>query len=149
GSSRIGNATIAHIVDTFLAQPKIKQRSTTYTMNWVAQRLKDFIMEIYDKEIPEKWARSVLEVILSGYSAKHRQPELCRLFFAYSRKRQDFECNIENSVERGQYNVIFGGQYDVIQRVVNGIDSESFWSLRQRTVEILDDYYDDVQAQVH
>ncbi len=149
GSSRIGNTTIAHIVDTFLMQSKIKKRTKDYTMGWIARRFKEFVMAIYDKEVPMKTARSAMEVILSGYSAKHRQPELWRLPFAYDHKKSDFDCDVSNTIKRGDYNVIFGGQYDVIQRVVNGIDSSSFWAIKERAVAILNDYHDEVQAQVH
>jgi hypothetical protein len=148
GTSRIGNTTMAHIVDTFLVEPDVQQQRP-YTIEWIANHFKDFVMAIYDREVPDKWARGVLEVILSGYSTEHRQPELWRLTFAYNAQKQDFECNVVNSGKRGDYTVIFGGQYDVIQRVVNGIDSSSFWSLRERTVRILNDYHDGVQAQVH
>ena len=54
-----------------------------------------------------------------------------------------------NPIKHGDFNVIFGGQYDVIQRVVNGIDSSSFWAIRERAVGILNDYFDEVQAYVH
>jgi hypothetical protein len=51
-------------------------------------------------------------------------------------------------VPRGQFNVIFGGQYDVISRVVNGVDVPSYWSLRQRAAEALGRYHDELLAQV-
>jgi hypothetical protein len=149
GTSRIGNTTIAHIIDTFLMQPKIKKRVKDYTLGWLARQFRDFVMAIYDKEVPTKTARAVMEVILSGYSAKHRQPELWRVNFAYDYKKADFACDVIDSVKRGDYSVIFGGQYDVIQRIVNGIDSSSFWAIRERAVAILNDYFNEAQAHVH
>lgn len=148
GTARIGNTTISHIIDTFIAQPEIRNNAT-YTIEWIAEKFKEFVLKIYDHEIPEKWARPVMEVILSGYSAEYRQPELWRLTFQYNRKTADFECDLHNPIQRGEFNVIFGGQVDVIQRVVNGIDSPSFWSLRERTVTALTEYHNEVLAQVH
>jgi hypothetical protein len=149
GASRIGDTTIARIVDTFLAEKDVKKQRGGHTMDWMAKRFKDSVLSIYDAEMPNKWERPMIEVILSGYSTAHRQPELWRLTFAYNRQTKDFECTITNPTPRGQYNVLFGGQYDVIQRVVNGIDWLSFCSLRERTVAMLSDYHDEVQAQVH
>lgn len=149
GTSRVGNITIAHIVDLFLAQKEIKQRKSTYTLQWIAEKFKEFVMNLYAQEVPEKWARQTMEVFLSGYSAKHRQPELWSLTFSYNRQSADFECDVINRIPRGTYNVTFGGQYDVIQRVVNGIDSSSNFALRQRTVDVLNDYHDDMQAKIH
>lgn len=149
GASRIGDTTIAHIVDTFLAESDIKQAILTYTLDEIAQKFKDFVLKIYDEEIPEKWARPMMEVILSGYSANYREPELWRLSFSYDQKTAHFDCDVSNQIPRGEFNVIFGGQYDVIQRVVNGIDSPSFWSLRERTATTLNEYHDEMQAKVH
>jgi hypothetical protein len=148
GTARIGNTTISRIVDTFVEQSEI-QNELKYTMEWVAQRFREFVLNIYDREVPEKWARPMMEVILSGYSAEHREPELWRLTFSYNRKSTDFECDVHNPVPRGEFNVIFGGQYDVIQRVVNGIDWPSFCSLRERTANALNEYHDEMQAKVH
>ena len=125
GTSRIGNTTISHIVDTFLAQGELRNRKSTYTIGWLAQKFTDHVMKIYDKEIPSKWARPMAEVILSGYSATHRLPELWRITFSYNRAKADFVGTPYEAIPRGEFNVIFGGQYDVIQRVVNGIDWES------------------------
>ena len=43
GASRIANTTMAHIVDTFLLQPKIKNRIQDYTMGWIARQFKEFV----------------------------------------------------------------------------------------------------------
>jgi hypothetical protein len=118
-------------------------------MEWIAQTFKTFVEGVYQREITEEWKRPKMEVILSGYSAEHREPELWRLVFNYNRTTSKFECDVSNPVARGQFNVIFGGQYDVIQRVVNGIDWPSYWSLKQRAVKMLGEYHDEMQAKVH
>jgi hypothetical protein len=149
GASRIGSTTIWNLVETFKAQQDVKNRKSTYTMKWLAEKLGAFVDAIYQREIPNAWMRPMMEIILSGYSARHREPELWRLTLSYDRSTTQFKCDIQNPVPRGQFNVIFGGQYDVIQRVVNGIDLPSYFSLRQRTVQALDQYHDEMQAQVH
>jgi hypothetical protein len=146
GASRIGSTTIWNLVETFKAQQDVKNRKSTYTMKWLAEKLGAFVDAIYQREIPNAWMRPMMEIILSGYSARHREPELWRLTLSYDRSTTQFKCDIQNPVPRGQFNVIFGGQYDVIQRVVNGIDLPSYFSLRQRTVQALDQYHDEKSA---
>jgi hypothetical protein len=149
GASRIGNTTIWNLVDTFKSDPEVKKRKANYTMGWLAQKLRAFIEDVYQREIKLEWMRPEMEILLSGYSVKHRDPEVWRLAFSYKRDKAKFECDVSNAVPRGQFNLIFGGQYDVIQRVVNGIDWASYWSLRERTAKALHEYHDEIQAQIH
>jgi hypothetical protein len=149
GASRIGNTTIWNLVETFKGQQDIAHHADAYDMKWLAETLAAFIQGVYTAEIPEVWMRPTMEIILSGYSADFREPELWRLTLSYDRVSTEFKCDIQNTVERGKFNVIFGGQYDVIQRVVNGIDWPSYCSLRQRTVDALSQYHDEMQAQVY
>jgi hypothetical protein len=148
GLSRISDTTIWNLVETFKAEADIKSAVSTYTMEWLAEKLRAFVDAIYQREIPDAWMRPMMEIILSGYSAQHREPELWRLTFNYDRLTTQFKCDIHNPVPRGQFNVIFGGQYDVISRVVNGVDVPSYWSLRQRAAEALGRYHDELLAQV-
>jgi hypothetical protein len=147
GTSRIGNTTIWNLVDTFKTDKEVRKRKSNYTMKWLAEKLQAFVEEVYQREVKQDWMRPEMEIILSGYSAAHRNPEIWRLFFSYKRQTKKFECDPSNPVPRGEFNLIFGGQYDVIQRVVNGIDWPSYWSLRERTVKVLTEYYDEVVAQ--
>ncbi|HEY3661063.1 MAG TPA: hypothetical protein VGK91_07540, partial [Candidatus Udaeobacter sp.] len=57
GASRVGNVTIAHIVDLFVAQRDIRNRKSTYTLEWIAEKFKEFVMKLYDQEVPVKYAR--------------------------------------------------------------------------------------------
>ena len=149
GASRVGNTTIWNLVEKFKAQAEIADHAAACEMNWLAEKLGEFIEGVYQAEIPDAWMRPTMEVILSGYSANFREPELWRLTLSYDRVTTEFKCDIQNSVKRGDFNVIFGGQYDVIQRVVNGIDWPSYCSLRQRTVDMLNLYHDEMQTQMH
>jgi hypothetical protein len=149
GASRIGDTTIRNLVETFKAKDSIQAQKLTYTIDFIANEFKAFVMDSYEREIPEAWMRPTMEVILSGYSAAHREPELWRLIFNFNRQTRKFECSVNNDVPRKSYNVLFGGQYDVIQRVVNGLDEPSYWSLRERATKSLDQYHDEMQAIIH
>jgi hypothetical protein len=91
----------------------------------------------------------MLEVILSGYSGDCRMPEVWRLSFYYDYGGMKFIDEARLEIQRGEYNVIFGGQYDVIQRIVKGVDFPSFQSLQLRTQEILRECMTDVQAKLN
>ena len=148
GTSIIGNTTIWNLVDTFKADPEVVAKSSTYTVEWLAQKLRVFIEQLYQREIEHEWMRPDMEIMLSGYSSDDRNPEIWKLSFSYKRGDAKFECDVSNPVPRGKFNLIFGGQYDVIQRVVNGIDWPSYWSLRERTFKMLDEYHDEMQAKI-
>lgn len=150
GASRIGDMTIKNLVETFKAIPDVSKngKDNKYIIEWVANQFKDYIMQIYEREIPEAFMRPTMEVILSGYSSEHWEPEVWRLLFSFNRNAQKFECSVKNEIPRKKYNVIFGGQYDVIQRVVTGIDLPSYLSLRERTIKVLQSYFDEVQSAI-
>jgi hypothetical protein len=148
GASRIGNTTIWNLVDTFKADREVKRRRANYTIKWLAEQLRTFVDIVYQREIKEEWMRPEMEIILSGYSARQRNPEIWRLSFSYNRQTKKFECDVTNPVPRGKFNLIFGGQYDVIQRVVNGLDWPSYWSLRERTAKVLGEYHDEMLATI-
>ena len=144
GTSRIGDITIQNFVESFQAHKEVKKRRSNYTIEWLSNHLKDHVMDIYEKEIKEPWARPGMQILVSGYSAKHDYPEVWKLAFTYKRDTNVFECDVLNPTPRKTFNIIFGGQYDVIQRVVLGIDESSYWSLRGRIVDALSQFYDEM-----
>jgi len=150
GASRIENITVRNLVETFKEKPEILKsiESKDYTIEWIANQFKDHVNQAFEREIPEAFLRPTMEVILSGYSAAHREPEVWRLIFSFNRNARKFECSVTNDVPRKSYTILFGGQYDVIQRVVNGIDTPSYVSLRERTVKVLQQYHEEVQTYI-
>lgn len=156
GTSRIGETTIRNLVETFHAQlPSLDAKKKKggaarqpYTMQGVAENLRDFIVNIYRTEIPDEAMRPSMDIILSGYSEQFREPELWRIQFAYNRTQMQFTANVSNAVERKKYNVIFGGQYDVVQRIVNGIDNAGTWAIRESSVAKLEECFAELQSQV-
>ena len=148
GASRIGETTIRNLVEAFRVKLKQDEDETNYTMESVTNRLKDFVGEIYARELPIELSRPAMEIILSGYSTAHTEPEVWRLDFSYNSFQGQFQSNARNQLKRKEYNVVFGGQYDVIQRIVNGIDTASSVSLRLRTVEILEAYHKELMGKL-
>lgn len=149
GASRIGDTTIRNLVETFKAEPEIQSIQSTYTIETIANKFKEFTLAAYEREIPDLWMRPTMETILSGYSAEYREPETWRLLFSFNRPTGQFDCAVTNDIPRKSYNVLFGGQYDVIQRVVMGIDAQSYLSLRVRIAELLGRYHDEMQSKVN
>ncbi len=158
GATRIGETTILNIVETFkLELPKLegkpkgkgKVKREPYTMKDLAEKLQKHIVKIYVSEFPEEFLRPSMEIILSGYSEEFREPELWRLQFTYARHDGKFSSTISNAIERKFYNVIFGGQSDVIQRIVNGIDTQSLWSIRVACVRKFGEMFNELQDQLN
>ena len=133
GTSRIGEVTIKNLVATFKSQlPKMKKKDRPhYTVQGVTEELKTFIVKLYETEIPNPEARQAMDIIISGYSEDFREPELWRLKCSYDWIQKKFDAPVTNQVARKSYNVIFGGQYDAVQRIVHGYDEGSYWNLRE------------------
>jgi hypothetical protein len=107
--------------------------------------LNTFILEIFDREIPDEMSRPSLEVMMSGYSAAFREPEVWTLLFYPDRAAGVFKSEINCPCQRKEYTIVFGGQYDVIQRVVNGVDLASYTGLQVRTKEVLEECYAEIE----
>lgn len=155
GATRIGETTVLNIVETFkLKMPKLgakpngKNKKIPYSMEDLAEKLKDHILQIYSSEFKDEFLKPSMEIILSGYSEEYREPELWRLQFSYNRNEGKFLPVVTNAIPRKNYNVIFGGQSDVVQRVVNGIDQSSLWSIRGASFKILNEFFDEMQEQL-
>ena len=139
GASRIGNLSIKNLVES-LKRNKAFKDYKSYTMKGIADRLSEAILKAYEDEYQNEWQRPSMEILLSGYSTGHHEPEVFRLMFNYNYEQQKFVASTTHDVARGEYNLLFGGQYDVIQRVVQGVDFESFLSLKSRCYDILNAY---------
>jgi hypothetical protein len=145
GASQIGEITIRNLVETFKADNRFKSLRASYTMTTLVDRLKDFVLEVYAQQIPDEWARPFIEIMISGYSSQHREPEVWKLLFYWNQGAHKFQTTVFEMVKRGDHNLNFGGQNDVIQRVVTGIDQDSFEALRARTTELLDESFQEVE----
>jgi hypothetical protein len=145
GIARVGDVSTKNLVEQFKdSLPFKKGRSSSAEQ--LAEMLRDFVKNIYETEIANPELRPAMEILLAGYSANHRQPEIYRLLFGWDWSKKQFQAEVNPEVARGSYNVVFGGQYDVIQRVVNGIDVHSWLNLKTRCREVLEKYREKVQT---
>ncbi len=136
GISGIGKQSVRNLIDRFKVRSDFKSLlDTNYTLNQLTQMLFEYLKEIYFNvygELPEKY-RPTMEGVVSGYSKGGIQPEVFRIILGES----PF---VEDEVKAGDFNIVYGGTYDVIQRIVGGIDFRSYSNLRERNREILDNY---------
>lgn len=145
GVSRIGDVSVKNLVERFKELSGFKKLKD-YTIEEIANSLRDFIVSIYDAEIPAPDQRPMMEILLSGYSNSHRQPEIFRILLQWDWNEQKFVSDVKCEVQRGNYDIQFGGQYDVIQRVVVGIDLKAWHNLQFRCGEILNTYKSKIEA---
>ena len=134
GISGIGNQSLKNLIDRFKESSDFKSLyDTDYTLEKLTQMLFNYLKGIFNivyKELPEEY-RPIMEVIVSGYSKEGIQPEVFRIILGQSPY-------VQEEVKAGDFNIVYGGTYDVIQRIVGGIDSRSFSNLIDRNREILD-----------
>lgn len=138
GASIIRERSLKNIIEEFLAKDEIaKYLKRNYSIKGIADRLYKFIKVYYDEAFKNMPYKPRIEILLSGYSkAKSTwQPIIMRLLFGVKE-------DIEDSFSHGKYGVAFGGQYDVIQRVVNGIDELNYYNAQKQYKKILNNYYD-------
>ena len=150
GTSLIGETTVRNLAETFKVDGRFLgvASSDTGSIEQLAFALKDFVAEIYEREISDETLRPLIEMIVSGYSKDSRQPEVWRILAYYDYAASKFICEARPEVSRGEYNIIFGGQYDVIQRIVMGVDLPSYESLRARTIEVLEECRKDIEEKL-
>jgi len=136
GISVINDRSIKNLIDDFLIREEIIDylKKSSYTISGISKRLKKFIEIEYDKEFGDQEFKPELEIIVSGYSKKHNKPEVYKIKFEGDGKK------VHEEAGRGEYKIVFGGQHDVIQRVVYGLDFSNFINFIRRTHKVVKDY---------
>lgn len=135
GASIIGEYSIKNLVDAFLDYASGKIDAAGVSVAVVAREFFQYVERIYStaySTLPDN-LKPHSEVLLSGYSADSLLPEVFRLTFAD-------KCEIKQEVERGKFNILYSGQYDVIERVVDGVDLRSYIRLNERCSRVLSNY---------
>lgn len=136
GASAIGDWSIKNLIDTFVGCQEFKQLAAgDYSVEAVANAFFAFLKTKHETiyaEMAESY-RPSLEVVLSGYSKANHQPEVFKLVVAA-------KPSCSRAFELGSYDIVYSGQYDVIQRVVQGIDMDGYLSLWDKCDRILDRY---------
>ena len=136
GISGIGKQSVRNLIDHFKESSDFNSLyRTNYTLEKLTEMLFKYLEGIYEtvyKEYPKEY-RPIMEVIVSGYSKGGIQPEVFRILLGQSP-------GVEDEVKAGDFDIVYGGTYDVIQRIVRGIDFRSYYRLTERNWEILDNY---------
>lgn len=141
GIAAIGEMSVKNIIDDFLDNEDTIKYLQDYTVYGVSERLSQFIRNLYNSAFPKDSYKPALEIIVSGYSKRFNKPEICKVEFD-----ADKDGTITKSCERGKYKIVFGGQYDIIQRLVYGIDLTNFVKLRNHLDKILYSYKNHVES---
>lgn len=82
----------------------------------------------------------MMEIIVSGYSDRHNKPEIAKIIF-----KTDGTVDINPSCKRGEYKIVFGGQYNIIERIVHGIDYDAFLNYSNLLDKILTMYHTSIK----
>lgn len=145
GASKIGDVTIKNLVESFKDLAETKNYGA-YTIQGLAEKFAEYIEAVFAKEIPTESNRPRMDVILSGFSDGQRSPETWKITFSYDWAQQKFLKEIDADKKGGEYGFTFGGQYNVIERIIYGVDIESWGSLRANGWSMLEGYQKEVEA---
>lgn len=144
GAAAIGNHSIKNLIDEFRSDEKVSDYlKGTYTISGTARRLHDHLMKFYEEEYPSEGFRPSMEILVSGYSRKHNQPEVQKIQIGSG--HQDGQEGVQSAVARGEYKVVFGGQHDVIQRVINGLDFDNYVRYLRKVDGLMETYHEIVK----
>ena len=142
GRAGLGNLSVKNLVDSFLADDSFKPLIENHpTVETAANCFFDFTKNIYDQHygsLPDH-LKPVMEILLSGYSPASLQPEVFRLELSPN-------AFIKPELSGGVCGIVYSGQYDVIQRVVRGLDLASYIALHDRSEGVLNVYHQKLQA---
>jgi hypothetical protein len=137
GIAGIGTKSIRNLVEAFLEGLNPGQKGN-YTIEAIAHQFGAHLQAEFDRGFEEtaKEYRPEMEILLSGYSTdlKSRSSEIYRI-------KCGPKLSVNNELDGKRFDIVFGGQYDVIQRVVKGIDFASYCGLCTTSERILQDYH--------
>ncbi len=126
GLASLGNKSLRTIIGEFIESAEFKNWKREGCIMGLTKCLAKHINAEYKSA--DEWAS--MEIIVSGYSKSCREPEINKVLIA---RAQEPKISEEN--KRGEFKVVFGGQFDVIQRVVDGIDLQG-WGVFVQQAEI-------------
>ncbi len=137
GAAVIGGKSIKNIIDEFLADTNInKYLKGQYTIYGIANRFQGYLTKIYNNSYVNAPVKPSIDILISGYSKIHPFPEIYRLNYNNQGSHK-----LEAEAKRGDHKIVFGGQYDVIQRVVNGLDFNNYLNYLKKVKQIIRNYY--------
>ena len=136
GALLLGNKSIKNIIEEFLSKQETKKfLKGDYTIYGVSKKLFAYIKKHYNEVYKNQKSPPYVELIVSGYSKRSWQPEVMKLEF---KKKQE----LQRANKKGDFNPVFGGQHDVIERIVFGVDEDSYQKISIRVLDLLLKYYE-------
>ena len=136
GITSIGNHTIGKYLSKFKEDDpsfNVESELSNYTVQSTGHALLQYLRQNYASTFPDPDRRPNLELIIGGYDYSSDLPSLFRLNI-----REDTIVPIFSS--DSPFGVAFGGQYDWIQRIVFGTDTENQHRLDLRVQDLLNEY---------
>lgn len=144
GVAAIGDHSVKNLIDSFRSDEVVgKYLEGTYTVSGTAKRLYKHISKYYEEEFSDGAPRPAMEILVSGYSKRHNQPEVQKIQLGNA--HPDGEEGVQPSIKRGDYRIVFGGQHDVIQRVIYGLDVANFGRYIQHVDRVTRKYYQHIR----
>lgn len=140
GIAAVNDRSIRDLTESFV-ETQYDFLNGEHSMEDVATRLRDHFAVEYKAEYGGPGASfpsPTLDLLVSGYSHDQIKGEVWEVFFGRANKEGD----VIQMTGPGVYEVVFGGQYDVAQRVVNGMDNRTRANFKQRIINIGDLYRD-------
>lgn len=136
GIASIGNQTIRKHITKFKEDDplfNVGSEPSNYSVQSAGSALLKHLRHAYVCAFPDPDERPELELIIGGYDHLSDLPSLFRLDV-----REDTITRLFSS--DSPFGAAFGGQYDWIQRIVFGTDSENEHRLALRVHDLLDEY---------
>lgn len=135
GITSIGERTIKSLVEEFRTKKSEHIKGENYTVENIAEKLMEHVLQYYEKEYPDEKTRPELELILGGYGKDEALPEI------YKIELPGKNIKLQLGTEReSRFGIVFGGQTKEIQRIVFGTDVGNKFRLWNRHFELLEKY---------
>ena len=129
GITSIGDRTIKSLLGEFREKDKAFHKgASNYTVKSIAKRLLDHLLEYYKSqygELPSSFYPP-LELILAGYDKSGPHPGVVKIDL----KKEEIQ-------PQERFWPVFGGQSREIERIVYGLDGDSFVRIEERHRELL------------
>lgn len=129
GIASIGDRTVKSLLSDFISKDKaFKPDATNYTVKSIAKRLLESMQSHYQSEFSTLQApfRPNLELVLAGYSKTGPHPAIAKI----NLKRNEVEM-------QDPFWPVFAGQSREIERIVYGLDFQSFVRIEERHAELM------------
>jgi len=139
GISSIGDRTVKSLLGEFKSREptcREKPKPKNYTVKGIGEKILTHFSQYLESEYPDEKKRPELEFILGGYDKRRPIPKIMRIKLP---RRE-----IGETLNRGKFGIVFGGQMKEIQRIVFGTDWSNKLKTKRRHIELLRKYRDKI-----